>query len=63
GRSYVMPDDVKHLAWFVLPHRLILGAESRLRGLTTSDVIQQILDKVPAPRPASKGKGGAPPAE
>ncbi len=54
GRSYVLPDDVKYLAWFVLPHRLILSAESRLRGRKTSDIIGEILESVPAPRPAGK---------
>ena len=54
GRAYVLPDDIKYLAWYVLPHRLILSAESRLRGRKTADIIEEILESVPAPRPASK---------
>ncbi|MCX7597546.1 MAG: MoxR family ATPase, partial [Armatimonadetes bacterium] len=54
GRSYVLPDDVKYLAWYVLPHRIILAAESRLRGRQTTDVIQELLEQVPAPRPATR---------
>jgi MoxR-like ATPase len=55
GRTYVLPDDVKYLAWYVLPHRLILAAESRLRGRKTDDIVGEILEQVPAPRPAAKG--------
>lgn len=54
GRSYVLPDDVKYLAWYVLPHRLILAAESRLRGRRQQDVLEEILDRVPAPKGAQK---------
>ena len=54
GRGYVLPDDVKYLAWYVLPHRLILSAESRLRGRKTTEIIQEILDATPAPRPGEK---------
>ncbi|MGD9518049.1 MAG: AAA family ATPase [Armatimonadota bacterium] len=56
GRGYVLPDDVKYLAWFVLPHRLIMSAESRLRGRAQSDVVEEILEQVPAPKPAAKGE-------
>ncbi len=54
GRGYVTPDDVKYLAWYVLPHRLIVSAESRLRGQQQGDIVEQVLESVPAPRPASK---------
>src|SRR5579883_1446147 len=36
GRAYVQPDDVKALAPFVLPHRLILSSNARLRGRDTA---------------------------
>ena len=32
GRDYVLPDDVKTMAPYVLPHRLILSTQARLRG-------------------------------
>lgn len=54
GRGYVTPDDVKYLAWYVLPHRLIVSAESRLRGQQQGSIVEQVLESVPAPRPASK---------
>jgi MoxR-like ATPase len=49
GRNYVLPDDVKSLTLAVLPHRVILNPESRLRGKTTWQVIQDLVETVPAP--------------
>jgi MoxR-like ATPase len=49
GRAYALPDDVKELAPDVLGHRLMLQAETRLRGRTASSVVQQVLDTVPVP--------------
>jgi len=49
GREYVLPDDVKALAPSVLTHRLMLGAESRLRGHAPADVVKEVLDQVPVP--------------
>lgn len=49
GRDYVLPDDVKYLTPFVLTHRLILGAQTRLRGRTTEDILKEIVEAVPAP--------------
>lgn len=49
GRDYVLPDDVKYLAPYVLTHRLILGAQTRLRGRTTRDLVREVVEGVPAP--------------
>lgn len=49
GRDFVLPDDVKYLAPYVLTHRLILSAQTRLRGRTTQDLIHEIVESVPAP--------------
>ncbi|MCG3141889.1 MAG: hypothetical protein HDKAJFGB_03230 [Anaerolineae bacterium] len=49
GRDFVLPDDVKYLAPFVLTHRLILNAQTRLRGRTAQDLIHEIVESVPAP--------------
>jgi len=53
GRAYVTPDDVKDLARFVMPHRLLVTPESRMRGVRPADVVGEIVDAVPIPRPAS----------
>jgi MoxR-like ATPase len=49
GREFVLPDDVKELAVDVLGHRLMLQAETRLRGRTPATIIRQVLDAVPVP--------------
>ena len=49
GRDYVRPDDVKRLAQPVLAHRLLLSSQTRLRGRTTEDVLDEIVREVPVP--------------
>ncbi len=47
GRGYVLPEDVKYLAPFVLCHRL--GAGGGAKGAKTEDFLQRILEKTPVP--------------
>ena len=49
GRDFVLPDDVKTMAPHVLPHRLILSTQSRLRGRDARQVLAEILERVPVP--------------
>lgn len=49
NRGFVLPDDVKYLAPFVLTHRLLLNAESRYAGITSEDVIDSILKTTQIP--------------
>ncbi len=49
GRDFVIPDDVKHLAPYVLTHRLIISSETRLRGRTAEEVVRDIVEQVPVP--------------
>jgi MoxR-like ATPase len=49
-RGFVIPDDVKRLAKPLLRHRVILAPAAELDGLSTDSVIDQILERVPAPR-------------
>lgn len=51
GRSYVIPDDVKTAARYVLVHRIILRPEAEAEGRRPEDVLDTILSKVPAPVP------------
>ena len=50
GNDYVSPDAVKAVATPLLRHRLLLGAEAQLDGLSTDDVIRGLLESVPVPR-------------
>jgi len=49
GREYVLPDDVKRMAPYVLTHRIIISAQTRLRGRRHEELISEIVDSVPAP--------------
>lgn len=58
GRTYVVPDDLKALAVPVLAHRVLLSAEGRAAGLTSRDVVLELLDRVPVPEPSRAGSAG-----
>lgn len=49
GRSYVLPEDIKAVAFDVLRHRLILSYEAEAEELTADDVIEAILSSVSVP--------------
>ena len=48
-REYVLPDDVKTMAPYVLTQRLIIGAQTRLRGRKPEDIIRDVVDTVAVP--------------
>ena len=52
GRSYVMPDDIKYLAPYVLAHRITLTHEAKVSGRKPEGVIAAILDSVAVPSAA-----------
>jgi len=58
GRAYVTPDDVKTLAPATLCHRVILKAESELRGRTAHQIVGAILDAVSVPIEEAAGQPG-----
>jgi MoxR-like ATPase len=49
GREYILPDDVKHAAPYVLCHRLMISPQSQLRGRTASELVNDIVATVPVP--------------
>lgn len=49
-RGYVLPEDIKALAPAVLRHRLQRSPEAEIDGLTSDDLIAQLLQRVPLPR-------------
>jgi MoxR-like ATPase len=50
GRDYLLPDDVKAAALPVLRHRIILKPEADLEGLTSDQVITQVIAAVEVPK-------------
>jgi MoxR-like ATPase len=50
GRDYLLPDDVKNAALPVLRHRILLKPEADLEGLTSDQVIKQVISAVEVPK-------------
>jgi len=50
GRDFVTPEDVKALAVPALGHRISLRPEMWVRSLHGSDVVEQLLKRLPVPR-------------
>ena len=50
GRAYVIPDDVKRLAFPVLRHRVILTANAEVEGRTSDVELSRLLESLEAPR-------------
>jgi MoxR-like ATPase len=50
GRDYIIPDDIKYLAFPVLRHRLILEPETEIEGFTPDDYLKKIVESVKVPR-------------
>ena len=50
GRDYLLPDDVKAAALPVLRHRILLKPEADLEGLTTDQVLRQVIAAVEVPK-------------
>lgn len=50
GRDFVTPEDIKEAAIPVLQHRVIVTPEREMEGITSSEIIKQILEAVEIPR-------------
>ena len=48
-RTYVLPDDVKAIAYEILSHRILLTREAEIEGLSPKDVIRDILGTIEVP--------------
>lgn len=46
-RDYVLPEDIKEIAKDVLNHRIILNYEAEADGITTEQIIEKLLQKIP----------------
>ncbi|MFY0713180.1 MoxR family ATPase [Seonamhaeicola sp. NFXS20] len=50
GRDFVTPEDIKQAAIPVLQHRVIVTPEREMEGVTTKQIIKQIIEAVEIPR-------------
>jgi MoxR-like ATPase len=57
GRPFVTADDVKALAPAALAHRMLLTPDAELRGVSTLQLVDDLLDRVPAPLPVRTAGG------
>ena len=58
GRGYVIPDDIKLLAKPTLAHRIIVTPAARVRAITSTMILDEILQSVPVPNAwVGGGKG------
>ena len=46
-RDYVLPEDIKDVALDVMNHRLLLNYEAEADSVTTQEILNEILSKVP----------------
>ncbi len=58
GRDFVIPDDVKELAYTTLGHRVIVSPSARVKSVTASDIILGCLERLPVP--GTRARGGQP---
>ena len=45
GRDFVIPDDVKELAYPTLGHRIIISPSARVKNVTAAEVVEQCLER------------------
>src|SRR6185312_12965550 len=50
GGDFVSPDDVKEVAPWVMPHRLVLTPEAALEGVRDAEIVRSLLADTPVPR-------------
>jgi MoxR-like ATPase len=50
GADFVSPDDVKEVAPWVMPHRLVLTPEAALEGVRDVEIVRALLADTPVPR-------------
>jgi MoxR-like ATPase len=49
GRDFVLPDDIKYLAPYVLSHRMVIQAAARMKNLNADQVVSEILHTIIVP--------------
>lgn len=50
GRDFVTPEDIKDATVPVLQHRVIVTPEREMEGLTSTEIIKQIIENIEIPR-------------
>ena len=58
GRPYVLPGDVRDMAWDVIRHRLVLSFEALSDDVSADAIVSAIVDKIPVPVVPLQERGG-----
>ena len=48
-RDYVIPEDIRDVYKDVCAHRLILRSQARIEGISAEEILDELLETVPAP--------------
>jgi MoxR-like ATPase len=54
-RDFVIPDDVKALAYATLGHRIIVSPSARVKNVSAANVVNDCLSRVPVPGARARG--------
>jgi MoxR-like ATPase len=57
GRDFVVPDDVKELAYATLGHRIIVSPAARVKNVTAKEIVEQAIDRTPVPGARARSAG------
>jgi MoxR-like ATPase len=49
GRAYALPQDIRDMALDVIRHRLVLSYEALSDSVTSDDLLEKIIDRIPMP--------------
>ena len=55
GRDFVLPDDVKELAVPMLSHRIIVSPAGRMRGIQSTDIVEELIEQIAVPGAQTSG--------
>ena len=50
GRDFVIPDDIKYLAFYAIAHRIRVKPEAEMDDITPRIIVERTLEKVPVPK-------------
>ena len=60
GRDFVLPDDVKELAYATLGHRIIVAPGARVKNVSAREIVAQSMEKIPVPGARARQGASAP---
>ncbi len=49
ARDFVVPDDVKEMAYATLGHRIIISPSARVKNISAKEIVEQSIERVPVP--------------